>query len=168
MPRSRRRYRDRHGMNDADIRNLMAPQGNQEFRCERTSDWGPASSSTSSSRTRHRTNTGTQSPNSREIFRMPSGSGRLEDKAKAVFELTLSLITRTASQPVRISNSQFYKCLLAKLALWQVVKFHHRFALAAIKAKPRQRRRPRSIHRLLDGLDASDHAKRETALQRRV
>ena len=70
-----------------------------ENRCASDGTVGsnPTLSSTSSSRTRHRTNTGTQSPNSREIFRMPSGSGRLEDKAKAVFELTLSLITRTAS-----------------------------------------------------------------------
>ena len=33
-------------MNDANIRNLIAPQENQGFRCERTSDWGPASSAT--------------------------------------------------------------------------------------------------------------------------
>lgn len=38
------RYRDRHGMGEANIRNLMTPQENQGFRCERTSDWGPASS----------------------------------------------------------------------------------------------------------------------------
>jgi len=37
-------------MNDANIRNLIAPQENQGFRCERTSDWGPASSATISLR----------------------------------------------------------------------------------------------------------------------
>lgn len=31
-------------MGEANIRNLMTPQENQGFRCERTSDWGPASS----------------------------------------------------------------------------------------------------------------------------
>ena len=61
-----------------------------ENRCASDGTVGsnPTLSSISSSRTQHRTNTGTQSLNSREIFRMPSGSGRLEDKAKAVFELT--------------------------------------------------------------------------------
>ncbi len=33
-------------MGEANIRNLMTPQENQGFRCERTSDWGPASSAT--------------------------------------------------------------------------------------------------------------------------
>ena len=35
-------------MGEANIRNLMTPQENQGFRCERTSDWGPASSASKS------------------------------------------------------------------------------------------------------------------------
>ena len=37
-------------MGEANIRNLMTPQENQGFRCERTSDWGPASSANISMR----------------------------------------------------------------------------------------------------------------------
>ena len=37
-------------MNDANIRNLIAPQENQGFRCERTSDWGPTLSANISMR----------------------------------------------------------------------------------------------------------------------
>ena len=50
----------------------------------------------------------------------------------------------------------------------EVVKLGHRPALAAIGARPRKRRRPRSKHRRIDGLDASGYARRETALQRRA
>ena len=80
-----------------------------ENRCASDGTVGsnPTLSSTSLPPTRRRASTGMQSSNSGEIFRMAYESGRLEDEAEVVPELTLSLITRNAPRLVRIQNRQF-------------------------------------------------------------
>lgn len=54
-------------MGEANIRNLMTPQENQGFRCERTSDWGPASSATQSVSDRTPSNSHYRFPHFRAI-----------------------------------------------------------------------------------------------------